>query len=101
VDGQVDVAAQEGLLDLLREQPLAAEVGQRAVLHLVAGGFDEHELDEQAGVGLLDRVGDLRLCVRASTLPRVPRRRGAVIANPFRAARGTPSGPLSRYAGEG
>ena len=40
VDGDIDAAVQQGLLDLLGEQGLAADFQQAAVLDAVAGGDD-------------------------------------------------------------
>ena len=39
--GQIHVAAQQRLVDLLGEQTLAAEIAQRRVLDAVAGGGDD------------------------------------------------------------
>jgi hypothetical protein len=49
MDGDVDAAVQQGLLDLLGEQGLAADLHQAAVLDLVAGGddLDQHHLLER------------------------------------------------------
>jgi len=41
----VDPALRQRLLELLREQPLAADRGERAVLDAVARGPDHHGLD--------------------------------------------------------
>ena len=41
---EVDLAAQQRVLDFLHEQPLAADVGQRRVLQLVARGPDDDDL---------------------------------------------------------
>jgi hypothetical protein len=40
----VDAAIQQRLIDLLGEQALAANVGQRLVQHLVTGGLDDDNL---------------------------------------------------------
>jgi hypothetical protein len=48
--GEVEAAVQQAVLDLLGEQALAADLGQRPVLHLVAGGADDDDLD-RAGHG--------------------------------------------------
>ena len=45
------------LLDLLGEQPLAADLGERAILHLVAGGADRLDQD-RVGLGKLGINGD-------------------------------------------
>ena len=59
VHGEVDAAVQQRLVDLLGEQALAAEVGQAAVLHRIAGGADDggfggsvgsQGVDHQAGL---------------------------------------------------
>ena len=39
--GEVDALVQERLLDLLREQPLAADIGERPVGEAVARGGDD------------------------------------------------------------
>ena len=57
MDGDVDLARQQGLLDLLGEQALAADLAQRAILHLVAGGLDDANLDA-AGRGQMRMGGD-------------------------------------------
>eukprot|EP00958_Prasinococcus_capsulatus_P015766 scaffold1690_cov366-Prasinococcus_capsulatus_cf.AAC.2 len=44
VHGDVDAAVQEGLVDLLGEEALAANVRQGLAEHLVAGGLDHHDL---------------------------------------------------------
>ena len=43
VDGAVDAAVEQGLLDLLGEQALAADLQQPAVLDAVAGGGDDDQ----------------------------------------------------------
>ena len=48
--GEVGAAVQHGRLELLREQPLVAELGQRRVEQLVALGLDDLDLDAQAGM---------------------------------------------------
>src|SRR6476661_8797195 len=42
---EIDRARDERLLDLLGEQPLAADVRERTILHRVAGGADDLDLD--------------------------------------------------------
>src|SRR5258708_1894252 len=49
--GQVDLAAPQGLLQLLDEQPLASDRGERQVRALVAGGLDRDDLRAVAGAG--------------------------------------------------
>ena len=44
-DGKVDPAVEQGLLDLLGEEALAAGVGERPVLDHVTGGADGLDLD--------------------------------------------------------
>ncbi len=39
-DREIDAAVQPCLVDFLGEQPLAADIRQAAVLHVVAGGVD-------------------------------------------------------------
>ena len=72
VHGEVDLPREQGLLELLGEQPLAAELVQRAVGDLVAGGLEDAELDAEAGVSRSSWSATSMLCVRASRLPRVP-----------------------------
>src|ERR1700737_2573496 len=53
VDRDVDAAFFKGLFDLLDEDAFAVEVGRRdeaGLLHAVAGGADDFELDVVAGV---------------------------------------------------
>ena len=45
----VDAALQQRLFDLAGEQPLAADVLQRAVLDLVAHHLDHHDLERRLG----------------------------------------------------
>ncbi len=52
MDGGVDATLQQGLLDLLDEQSLAAGFGERPVLDHVARGLDGHDLD---GAGRRER----------------------------------------------
>jgi hypothetical protein len=42
---QVNMPGDQGLLDLLDEQPLAADLGEQPVLHPVAGSADRDDLD--------------------------------------------------------
>ena len=44
VHGNVHAAVNEGIVNLLGEKTLAADVSQRAIQHLVAGSFDDHQL---------------------------------------------------------
>ncbi len=53
MDGEVDAAFFEGLFDLLDEDALAVEIWRRdeaGLLHAVAGGADDFQLDVVAGV---------------------------------------------------
>jgi hypothetical protein len=56
VHRDVDAAVQQGVVDLLCEQPLAADVGQRLVEDLVAGGLDDDNLKGTL-LGQLSKVG--------------------------------------------
>ncbi len=47
VHRDVDAPLEQRLLDLLGEQALAADLGERAVLHRVAGGLDDDDLDRR------------------------------------------------------
>lgn len=57
VHGDVDAAVQQRVVNLLGEQALAANVGQRLVQDLVAGGLDDDDLQGallvELGEGLL------------------------------------------------
>ena len=69
------------LLDLLGEQALAADLGQRPVLDRVAGGADDHEFDRaprRRPGRRASRARTMRACASASGLPRVPMRNRAV-----------------------
>lgn len=57
VDGDVDPAGQQGLLDLLGEQGLAADFQQAAILHPVAGGDDLDQGDCGLDLGFRARPG--------------------------------------------
>ena len=52
VDGDVDAAVQQGLLDLLGEQGLAADFQQATVLDAVAGGDDLDQRDQGFDLGV-------------------------------------------------
>ncbi|MNY10841.1 hypothetical protein D3C86_1438400 [compost metagenome] len=60
VDGDVDAAVEQGLLDLLGEQGLAADFQQAAVLNAVAGGDDLDQGDQgfDVGLGHAERAAD-------------------------------------------
>src|SRR5579862_6116891 len=45
MDGEIDAAVFQGLLELLGEEALAADLGERPVGHLIAGGADDDGLD--------------------------------------------------------
>ena len=47
--GEIDAARRERLLDLLDEEPLAAQFGECPVLDLVARRADDHDLDRRGG----------------------------------------------------
>src|SRR5260370_8197183 len=69
---EVDFACEQRLFDLLGEQPLAAGLGERPVLDLVAGGADRDELDRGSGEAMGgERLPDqLRLLERQRAPPR-------------------------------
>jgi hypothetical protein len=52
----VDAAVEQRVVNLLGEQALAADVGERLVEDLVAGGLDDHDL-QGALLGKLREVG--------------------------------------------
>jgi len=64
MDGDVDPTVQQRLLDLLREQSLAADLGQRTVEEPVSGGADDleahgilrRELRHRRGKGVADHA---------------------------------------------
>jgi len=60
VDGDVDAAVQQGFLDLLGEQGLAADFQQAAILDAVAGGDDLDQGDKSfdLGIGHAERPAD-------------------------------------------
>ena len=74
VHGEVDLAAQQRVLDFLHEQPLAADFRERRFLQPIARrGDDDDAAGPPAGGG--DARGDRRrLATGASLLPRVPMR---------------------------
>ena len=61
VDSNVDAAIKESIVNLLGEQALASDVGQRLVQDLVAGGLDDLDL-KSALLGQLREVLLQRLC---------------------------------------
>src|ERR1051325_5384310 len=58
MDGEIDGAAEQGFVDLLGEQPLAAEIAQRLVADAVARGGDDAEGDGVGGE--IMRIGQKR-----------------------------------------
>jgi hypothetical protein len=76
VDGDVDLAVAQRLLDLLGEQALAAGLGQRPVLDAIPRGADRHDGDgvgrRQLGHAAARRRRTHSLCASASGEPRVP-----------------------------
>ena len=79
VHRKIDPAVEQRRLELLAEQPLAAELGERPVDHAIAGRADHHDL-ERARLGeRRDRPRRARgttssVWTRASGEPRVPMR---------------------------
>jgi hypothetical protein len=59
VHGQIGPTVQQGFLDFLDEQPLAADLGQGHVQDLVAGGLDQQQFHRRARVVGLDAVLDV------------------------------------------
>src|SRR5690348_7082212 len=61
MDAKIDFALEQRAVELLGPQALAADLGERAVLHLVAGSLDLDDLDPAVRPALrgLDRRGDL------------------------------------------
>lgn len=57
--GEVGAAFQQALLQLLDEQSLAADLGQRAVENAVAAGDQADQFDLQAGMNLAQACGDM------------------------------------------
>ena len=47
--GEVDAPIEQRLLDFLREQALAADLGEQAGLHAVPGRADRHEFERAVG----------------------------------------------------
>ena len=58
--GNVNLAAQQSIIDLLGEQTLATNIGQGLVENLVAGGLDDDNLDS----ALLSQLREVLLRVR-------------------------------------
>ena len=44
MDGEIDVAALQRAVEFLGEKPLAARLGQRAILNEIAARFDDDDL---------------------------------------------------------
>ena len=80
---EIDPAVEQRRLELLAEQPLAAELGERPVDHEIAGRADHHDLERarrgEPRVGLAKRAAHQPVCLRASGEPRVPMRTTAVM----------------------
>ncbi len=71
VDREIDLAAEQRVLDFLDEEPLAAGLRERRVLEPVAGCLDRHQLRRRAPRSSMSRA-TARACQSASWLPRVP-----------------------------
>jgi hypothetical protein len=70
VDGHIDAAGEESLLDLLHEDPALADLAERLRAVAVSRGRDGDERDVEIGIGEAQRVGgDLRLRQREPTPP--------------------------------
>jgi hypothetical protein len=50
VNGDIDLAVEQRLLNLLYKQPFTADLGERPVDNLVATDLDDDQLDLKAGV---------------------------------------------------
>ncbi len=61
VHGEVDLAAQQRVLDFLHEQPLAADLGERRLLQPIAGRLDDDDLAGRAARCPTRRRGRARL----------------------------------------
>ena len=64
VNGEVDVAGQQGVLDFFHEQPLAPDLRERRLAQAVAGRLDDDDLAQRSdaiaeeagdGIGLIER----------------------------------------------
>ena len=94
--GEIDRAGQQRLLDLLREQSLAAGVSERAIHNFVARGADDLDFDclrcDAAGLG--ERA--LRM-PPPSTMPTpTPRLPPSALFSPRLAVRAAPPLPVMR-----
>ncbi len=60
MDREIDLARQQRAIQLLGPERLAADIGQGAILHLVAGGADRDDLDRvgRKAVRRAKRIGD-------------------------------------------
>ena len=58
VDGEVDFAVEQGLFEFLGEESFAAEFVEGFFGDLVAGGFEDDQLDGEGGVGLFEFGGN-------------------------------------------
>ncbi len=76
MDGDIHLVRVERLLQLLGEQALAADLGERPVEDLVGHGGDDDEFGLQAGIGGNDAVADHARLGQGHREPRVPMRRG-------------------------
>ena len=76
---EIDRAVDQRLVDLLGEQPLAADVGERPVLHHVSGRADRAQFDSpgvEAVGGGKPRAHLARLRERKRTAARADAQRG-------------------------
>ena len=73
VHGEVHLAGEQGVLDLLDEQPLAAGLGEHHVGEPIAGGLDLDDLGPDSAARS-SRPATACACTSASWLPRVPMR---------------------------
>ena len=75
MDGKIDRARKQRLLDLLGEQALAADLGQRPVADPVAGRRDGDDLDRRPSPSPCAAISRARVSsawASASFEPRVP-----------------------------
>ena len=103
MDGEVDLAAQERVLDFLDEQPLAAGFRQRRVLQPIAAGLDDDDLGARRRARSMRAATVLRLPQRELAAARAERASGVTVvtvrtplSRPDR-----PAGPLVAVLGRG
>lgn len=82
MDGQVNLPAQEGILDFFDEQPLAADFRQRHIEDFVAGSLDALQGDGETGDQFLEARSNPLTLVHSQFTAACPENKRATHRNP-------------------